>query len=150
MQKSLKHQNGLTLIEVLATLAILSTLLVLIWGVLLNGFNYSKKAQETVLLQQEANLIVTKLTKIHQSYDSYTIMFNQNPIKVIFPDHKEEIISNPEFRYSFYDTSTGTDQLLNQSIHLSDTLSFKLVISPTDNPELKYEIRTTLSKLDVN
>ena len=67
------NQRGITLIELLATLAILSIVSILIWSIFFQGTNYSNKAMTKNQMQQEANIIITNLTKIHQTSDSYDI-----------------------------------------------------------------------------
>ncbi|MCQ6273510.1 type II secretion system protein [Bacillus sp. V3B] len=68
-----QNQRGITLIELLITLAVLSMIGILVWGVFFQGTNYSNKAMIKNQMQQEANIIMTKLTKIHQTSDSYEI-----------------------------------------------------------------------------
>ncbi|MBS4215469.1 prepilin-type N-terminal cleavage/methylation domain-containing protein [Neobacillus rhizophilus] len=66
-----RGEQGLTLVEVLATLVILSIISISIWSVFFQGYNYSKKAISKNSMIQEANLLITELTSIHQSSDKY-------------------------------------------------------------------------------
>ena len=72
----MKNQSGITLIEVLATLTILSLLLGIIYSVFFNGLQYSSKAKNTVSIQQEANYLLTLLKEQHEKVNSYTVSVN--------------------------------------------------------------------------
>ena len=61
--KQIKNQSGITLIEVLATITILSIVSVIIYNVFSNGLRYSSQAEDTVLIQQEANYLLTAIKK---------------------------------------------------------------------------------------
>ncbi len=65
--KQMKNQAGITLIEVLATITILSIVSVIIYSVFSNGLRYSSQAEETVLIQQEANYLLTLLKEQHEN-----------------------------------------------------------------------------------
>jgi Tfp pilus assembly protein PilE len=69
----LRTQRGITLVEVLSVLTILSLIGTIIWSVFFQGLSFSKKAETKNMLQQEANLITTNLTKIHQTSTKYEI-----------------------------------------------------------------------------
>ncbi|MEO2074634.1 MAG: prepilin-type N-terminal cleavage/methylation domain-containing protein [Bacillus sp. (in: firmicutes)] len=68
-----KDERGLTLVEVLATITIISIVSIIIWSVFFQGINFSKKATSRNLMLQEMNLLVTNLTKIHQTSSVYEI-----------------------------------------------------------------------------
>ena len=60
MEKIRSH-DGLTLIEVLGALAIMSFLIAIVYGVFMNGLNYSTKTKDTVSIGQETNYLLTLL-----------------------------------------------------------------------------------------
>ena len=60
----MKNQRGITLIELLLTISIISFVGVLIWSVFFQGTEYSNTAITNNQMQQEANIIMTKITKI--------------------------------------------------------------------------------------
>jgi prepilin-type N-terminal cleavage/methylation domain-containing protein len=151
-------EDGITLIELLAVLAILSFLIVLTSGVLFDGFKYSKAANEQVTLQQEMDLFTTTITKMHESESTYDIVVDTNPnatsVKFIGKNDKGDIdrtldISNSNFQYSLYDYSSNVDIPLNNTTTMDTTkpLYIKIIINNKTSPNQKYEIKTIISRL---
>ncbi|WML59564.1 prepilin-type N-terminal cleavage/methylation domain-containing protein [Neobacillus sp. PS2-9] len=79
-----RNERGLTLIEVLIAVAILSIIGVIIWNVFYQGYSYSKKATSRNSMQQETNILITNLKKIHQSNINYTIKSSNCDITVTY------------------------------------------------------------------
>ncbi len=78
------HQKGITLIELLAVLTILGIIIGVLYSVFINGLNYSTSSKDTVLIQQEANYLLTLLKKQHEKDVPYTVKIKKdNPSKVI-------------------------------------------------------------------
>ncbi len=69
----IRTQRGLSVVELIVALAILSLVGIIIWSVFFQGYNFSQKAVTKNSIQQEANLIAANLTKIQQTSKSYTI-----------------------------------------------------------------------------
>ncbi|WP_102345390.1 PulJ/GspJ family protein [Bacillus sp. Marseille-P3661] len=151
MKDTLTKQTGITLIELLAALAILSVLISLTFGVLINGINYSKTAETNVLLQQDANYIFSFLTTQHETQSSYTIQFDQNPnastITVLNASGDSTVLSSPNHEYSLYTSSSIP--LPNNTIITPSSQNFfiKLVITDKKKPNLQFELQTTLSRM---
>ncbi|MBT2644689.1 type II secretion system protein [Bacillus sp. ISL-41] len=68
-----QNQRGMTVIELLASLAILSIIGILVWQVFFQGMNYSAKSISKNNMQQEATILTATLTKIHQTSDEYEL-----------------------------------------------------------------------------
>jgi prepilin-type N-terminal cleavage/methylation domain-containing protein len=158
MIKHLSKEDGITLIELLATLTILSFLIVLTYGILFNGFNYSKKANEQVTLQQEMNLFTTTITKMHESESTYDIVVDANPnastITLIGKNAAGTIdrtfdFSNSNFQYTLYNYSGNVDTPFNTTTTIDTThpLFIKIIICNKKSPTQKYEVKTIISRL---
>jgi prepilin-type N-terminal cleavage/methylation domain-containing protein len=155
--KSLTNENGFTLIEVLATLAIVSFISILLYGVLLNGFDYSKKSKEKVSLQQEMNIVVTSITKFHESYESYDIKVdgsNSSKIQLLTknPDGTVKKIielsdSNYEYSLIDYKGTTETPFPLTTSVSTAQPLYIKIIIKDKKHPSQTYEVKTIIARL---
>jgi prepilin-type N-terminal cleavage/methylation domain-containing protein len=78
----IRTQRGITLIELLVTIAILSVIGAIIWSVFFQGFNFSQKSVTKNRLQQEANIVIVNLTRIHQTSLVYSISSSDCKITV--------------------------------------------------------------------
>ncbi|MBM7570696.1 prepilin-type N-terminal cleavage/methylation domain-containing protein [Aquibacillus albus] len=154
----LKKQDGITLVELLATLAISSIVITIIFQVLFNGLNYSEKAQRTASIQNEANYIISLLTTQHETSSGYQIKLDQNPqaemITITNDDGEVFTISNTNYVYSFYDTSHETEQEMDllTMINPKDSdqnhyLSIRLVVQDKRDSSIRFEIKTIISRM---
>lgn len=64
---TIQNERGFTLIELLVSIALGSIVLVLIYQFFFQGIHFSKVVNDKTLLQQEANYMVSSMTKIHQT-----------------------------------------------------------------------------------
>lgn len=135
-----RNQNGLTLVEVLASLAVLSVIGLLLWNVFFQGISYSKKAATHTSLQQEANQISMKLTRIHQTSPSYEIVNNNCQLKVYNTqtDDKQLITAFSDGKTCY---TADVEEGSGHSRELELTLSLK------DAPGEKFTLHITLYKL---
>lgn len=69
-----RGERGITLVEVLATLVILSIIGVTIWSVFFQSYNFSQKAISKNIMHQETNLLIKSLTRVHQTAKQYEIL----------------------------------------------------------------------------
>lgn len=158
MISRLQKNDGITLIELLATIAILSIISILIYSVLIDGLNYSKKSEDKVAIQQEMNILLTALTKAHETYASYDIVIDQNPngnkIQIIGKNDTGSVvgtveISNENFLYSLINDQGGTEVNLSTSTHVdtSHPLYIKVIIKNKNQPSLSFEESTIINRL---
>lgn len=73
MIKYIKNNQGITLVELIAALALVSMVAILIMTTLGIGFKHSIAESNKTSAQQEANLIVSKLMNQHRKGDCYYI-----------------------------------------------------------------------------
>jgi prepilin-type N-terminal cleavage/methylation domain-containing protein len=140
----LRSQRGITLVELLATLAILSFIGVIIWSVFFQGANYSQKAVTKNALQQEANIVITNLKTIHRTSDSYQI--SDSGCKLTATITKNNKIQSQEFSNSkfcisarFTYINTGSDLTSTDSIDPNNQdISFEITIK--DNNDSNNQI----------
>ena len=132
------NQRGLTLIEVLATLTVLSIVGAVIWNVFFQGLLYTKKAVSQNSIQQEANVIVMTLTKIHQTSEEYEL---ENSNCTIKEKNSGQELKNDDLCFSLDQTYTGPID--------PNKVNYPLLVTITDkhHPENTFVIDTTLYKL---
>jgi type II secretory pathway pseudopilin PulG len=109
----IRTQRGITLVELLVTLGILSFIGIIIWSVFFQGAAYSQKSSTKNAMQQEANIIITSLIKIHQTSDQYQINSSGCKLTVTFTKNNSiqtQDLSNSKFCISarIVDVATGT------------------------------------------
>ncbi|WP_044338449.1 type II secretion system protein [Rossellomorea aquimaris] len=134
------NERGLTLVEVLATLTILSIIGAVIWNVFFQGIHYTKKAVSQNSIQQEANILTMKLTRIHQTSEFYELENPECTIKVKYSEEEEE------FHHS--DLCFSLEKAPEEPIKPSKS-DYPLLVTITDkhHPNNKFVIDTTLYRL---
>lgn len=140
----MKHkERGFTLIEVLASILILSIIGVIIWNVFIQGSKYAKYSLSKNALQQEANYVITNLTRIHQTSTTYQISSSSCQINVTYTKQdgtiSTKLFDSQDICYST--NFTGTVNPNEDDINLTITLSDKKKSSS------KVDISTILYRL---
>lgn len=134
-----KDQHGITLIELLITLTILSIVGVLIWSVFSQGTKFSSQAMTKNAMQQEANIIISSLKKIHQTSSSYDIVSNDCSIKVK-TEKKTEVFEHPQLCFETDNNISAVDPNL-------EDISIKLTIKDKNDTHNQISIGTLLYRL---
>ncbi|WKA52392.1 type II secretion system protein [Planococcus liqunii] len=134
----MKNQKGITLVELLAVLAITGIIIVLIFSVLLTGSNASHRTAAKQQMQQEANYIVevvrNEYLKLHGPKINLKIegVGEQQKLKM-----GSQVISRG-YNYKIIEPASGTiDPTINSNLQLE-------LSAPNSKP---FIIKTTLSKL---
>lgn len=82
LKRKIVDESGVTLLELLITLGILTFLGTLTFGVFASTMNYNEKTQSHINLRQEANIVVSTLRAQHQqdeySFCSDSLLANDN------------------------------------------------------------------------
>ncbi|MDF2945859.1 MAG: hypothetical protein K0S51_538 [Bacillales bacterium] len=154
----IRNNKGITLVELLVSMAISSIILVIIWGIYFQGANFSKVVTNKTLLQQEANTIISNLTRIHQtSTSTYMFQFSEKSSAedltsfTVVGDETMKI-ENTNFLYSIYafDFTNGNEELITNNFSISPNINdfnIKIVIKDKNNPDVKYEAKTILTRI---
>jgi type II secretory pathway pseudopilin PulG len=136
----IKNEHGITLIEVLGSVVILSLIGSIIWNIFFQGYNFSQEAISKNSMQQEANFIINDLTKIHQTAKQYEITSSGDSIQVTFTKKDDSIhtqkFNHPNMRISAVVNPSGQviPKLLNGDVTLTITIK--------DSNNLKNEVIT--------
>lgn len=67
------NERGLTLVEALVTLTLLSIVGIIIWSIFFQGYTFSQKAISKNFMHQETNILVAELTNLHRTTEQYEI-----------------------------------------------------------------------------
>jgi prepilin-type N-terminal cleavage/methylation domain-containing protein len=148
----MRNNRGLTLVEVLATLTILSIAGIIIWQVFFQGINYSQKTITKNMMMQEANIITTSLLKVHQTVNSYEIgsIHEDSPCGIIIKYNGESQVFDPEQICVTYTTTlpispTG-GQIVGGIGNMPD-VPLTLTLTDKNNTNNSIDVKTTLYRL---
>ncbi|WP_034764565.1 type II secretion system protein [Rossellomorea vietnamensis] len=140
------NERGVTLIEVLATITILSIIGVVIWNVFFQGLNYSDKAVTQNTMQQESNYISMKLTRIHQTSKEYELTSSDCMIKVEYVTRNkgtlEETFKEPDLCLS-----TNFSGSVDPN---KEDLSLTISIGDKERAANKFDLKTVFYRLKEN
>lgn len=76
------NQRGITLVELLAALTLVSIVATIAWTALSIGMSHTSAETTKTQLQQEANLVITKLTNEHRKNDFYYLRLNVGQLEI--------------------------------------------------------------------
>nr|WP_263325547.1 prepilin-type N-terminal cleavage/methylation domain-containing protein [Neobacillus sp. Marseille-Q6967] len=145
-----RGEDGLTLVEVLATLVILSIISISVWSIFFQGFNFSQKAISKNSMIQEANLIITNLKSIHQTSDGYDIENSSSKCEILVylpakndPNAKKYVYSNANMCINFK-IKNGISSSINP--HQDDAL-LELSVSDKNDSDNKIALDTLLYRV---
>lgn len=139
----LKNQKGLTLVELLATLTILSIVGVIIWSIFIQGTNYSNQAMTKNQMQQEANMIGTDLKRTHRTTNSYEL--TSTSCTVTIKTNVETKYEHPNLCYKIDEIETK--ETFNPRSDGQHSLSLTVTVYEKNNPSNTISIKTNLYRL---
>ncbi|MGO4888585.1 PilW family protein [Anaerobacillus sp. MEB173] len=105
--KKWNNEKGMTLIEVLAVLAISSLVITLVYGVLISGVSLFHKGSTETLMRQDADIVMAHIVNDFYEKEGYTQkeFLKENEVEIDEKKIKDEILdiirdfSNPNFTY---------------------------------------------------
>ena len=146
---TIKNRYGLTLIELLAALAIGTIVIGLAFSVLHTSMNTYKKSESQQLLQQEANLMVTQLRNIHQANSAYSIEFDsvENVYLISLSDGSRQPLGESKYKTEIFidgqPITTANPVTIDQN-----RKQYKIFIKIMDpNTSSEFTIKTGISRL---
>ncbi|EMR05199.1 Tfp pilus assembly protein PilW [Bhargavaea cecembensis DSE10] len=83
MMKKIQEQKGMTLVELIAALALAGMVVVIIMTIFSIGTRYQSLETNNLAMQQEMNLTISRITQIHRSGACYAIAQKDNGIEII-------------------------------------------------------------------
>ncbi|WP_235524970.1 prepilin-type N-terminal cleavage/methylation domain-containing protein [Planococcus glaciei] len=155
------NQKGVTLVELLAALALVSIVAAIAWTVLGIGFKHTAVETGKTKMQQDANIIISTLTNEHRRNSTYSLIFENDKLKI-------ETCTAPgtcsnqtlEQNYDFSGTtingtvidshdSTPVDQILNLEPKKNHTY-LTLKLTDLNNSNKTITVETALTRILTN
>lgn len=154
----MKNERGITLVELIAVLAIAGIIVALIASVLSSGTNASQRTSLNQRLQQEGNIIVEKIRAqylLNQQEDSVPDEFKifvQND-KLFFTDITgANVVLSEGYEYVFLPLPTGSSPPITEvTLKRTQKSNFNLLIrgkNSGNSNNQEYTINTSFSKLN--
>ncbi|MCA1055243.1 prepilin-type N-terminal cleavage/methylation domain-containing protein [Rossellomorea aquimaris] len=141
----MRNEKGVTLVEMLAALSILTIIGLVTWNVFFQGLFYSKKAESDISLQQEANIIAMKMTRIHQTSETYKVVSDRCEVKVTHtPITGDKTPQNTLFSNGNLCISSNER---NKVTPATEEFDLNLSVYDSRKPDNKFELHTTLYRL---
>lgn len=143
----LKNSQGISLVEVLATIVILSIITISLWGFLVNSIQINEREVKKVELQQEINLIFFNIQKYHTKYETKLSTNNdKSELLITAFDTESRKTYTTTFNNNNYLYYIPDDFATNQT--LPNSFSLHLKISSKKNEKIFVEAKTTFSKIE--
>lgn len=128
----MKDEKGLTLVELLATLTLLSLVTGVIWATISIATQFNVGETTSIRLQQEANYIISELQQVHRNCYEYELTYNREEIKV--NNCKKDDINSPVN----YDGLISNDfyYLSTEKLNAAFVRTYKSRVTNLELPEL--------------
>lgn len=150
-----KNEGGLTLVELLATLTILSIVSIIIYSIFFQGLNFTNKSITKNQMHQETNLIINDLKRVHTTARRYDIINTNSECDITIykkddPDHENlitdtQVFSHPNMCFKLEVINSITNPVIpNRN---GNDVSITLTTSDKNNLENKITIDTFLYRV---
>ncbi|PKH11443.1 hypothetical protein CXF70_04780 [Planomicrobium sp. MB-3u-38] len=155
----MRNEKGITLVELVAVLAIAGIIVALIASVLSSGTNASQRTSLNQQLQQEGNIIVEKIRAqylLNQKEDAVSDKFEivvENEKLIYKDDTGANAVISEGFTYDLDPASADASSPTKKIVVLDRTQKsvFNILIRGKTNvnsPDQEYKINTSFSKLN--
>lgn len=149
--KHIKNNQGLTLIEMLATITILFIIGGMVYAMLFQMFSNFNTSENRITARQEANLIIAHLTMIHQTSDKFEIEYeSENFFKTTADDDDSNtmMLGHKNYQYELRVASQTLSETNPITIDLTDEANKELKIDLTlSNEHDEFDVTTTISRM---
>lgn len=141
----IKNEKGITLVELLAVLVLVSLVATLVLTTFTVSFRYNITETKKMKMQQDANYIVSAILQKHRTVnDCYELNIIDEGDKLVFSDCKtpaEEVVLGEGFKYEL----SELEILLDDETSVEETIVLPVMVKPKAE-----NLQTTLKVTDPN
>ncbi|MFP8782154.1 PulJ/GspJ family protein [Planococcus plakortidis] len=135
-------EKGITLVELLAALILVSIIAVIAWTTITIGMRHGTSETNKTIMQQDMNLIMSSLISAHRNSEKYSVIFENNHLLINACDKSGDCkLSEIAGEYDF------SESMIN-NIEINTSSAAPIVISDL-NPSEKH-IKVSLKITDIN
>ena len=152
-----KNQKGITLVEVLAAIALVSVIAVIAWTSLSIGVKHTAVETRKTQIQQDANLIISTLTGVHRQSASYSLTFEGNEIKVTSCSDAltcDDAVIEASYDFTgtmvnntVIDSHDSSPDVITDLEPKKNHVMLKLVLTDLNNPKNTITVETALTRI---
>lgn len=153
----MQNEKGITLIELLAVLLLASIIVGILTTTLSIGLNQKGTQSDKVRLQQEANLVISKITQKHRNGICYNLIDSNEELHFITYKLDTDCGEETELTVESRDTkrTVVTDNIFKYEINNNNfkgnpkkcDLKLRLTVKDPDNNKLKVTVNTIISRI---
>jgi type II secretory pathway pseudopilin PulG len=136
--RKVQNEKGITLVELLAAIAIVSVIAGMIVSIVISSMNNANSIEKSNDLRTQANSILFQLTNLHQNSREYTIKYeDSNKFSILSINsngiNKSSVIDLNDYEYELYvndEKLTASNDItinLRDSNYLTAKIKLKLV-----------------------
>lgn len=140
---TLKNNRGLTLLEVLAVIAIGSIVSILVWSAFNSSVKTYHKTAEHINLRQEANILIETLSNLHKREEDIVISYNAQKKEL---EINGQLFNTKDYQIEASFNNSLFENPINNVNYKNDKVlrvKFKLL----DRNGNAYDMQTTISRL---
>lgn len=149
------NEDGVTLVELLAALVLMSIVGAIIWNTVFISMRYSTTETKKLRLQQEANYVITEIQRYHRQCNKYNMTIHEDKISIKNCERDSsnlpDLVINNTFQYSsspeFHEDIDDPDAQIEPK---TSDLSFTLTIKDAEKTNLEVNIHTVISRYKGN
>ncbi|WP_277584452.1 prepilin-type N-terminal cleavage/methylation domain-containing protein [Psychrobacillus antarcticus] len=134
------NEKGITLVELLAALALFGVISVLIWNLFFQALNFNDRAVTQNQLQQEANIILNTIQQMHTKSTIKEIKVTDDGFLNI-----NDCIPSDSAKFN----NTAIKYQVNNITLPSKEFTLELTLTSKSNEKISFDAKTTFSKLHV-
>ncbi len=140
---NMKNEKGVTLIELLAVLVLVSMVATIILTTFFIATKYNINETKKLKMQQEANFIITAILQKHRTTEEcYNLDIIEGGKKLVFIDCEEpdlEVVIGESFKYEL---TSASNEVYPKQADLKTTLT----VSDSENPKLFVSVDTIFKR----
>jgi len=148
IMKEIYSERGITLVELLAALALFGVISALIWNLFFQALSFNDRAVTQNQLQQEANLIVNTIQSKHTKDTITKISISNNILTITYKESTQDVFDKKNIIYEIeIDDLKRNDPFVNEANPPVLEFELKVILTSKLDDTVNFETKTTFSKL---
>lgn len=143
--RKLLNSKGITLIEVLATLTLMTIVGGLICGILINSLNIFNHESDKSDIRQEANIIINQLTTFYKINGNFEVIHNSDGSINISSDKEDGTKESRDYGIPSYEIKV--DSFIGDSSENYESKDVEIIITEKNDPNNIFTLESNISRI---